>query len=100
MAVRAVLTMAVPAESASEFEKEWQRVAGWVSRQPGCLRQTLSLRPGPEPTYVITSDWADADTYERFERGSRQDTETAGLRRLRTSVGMDVLTIVDHKEAP
>lgn len=96
--VRAVLTMSVPAQSASEFEKEWVRVADWVQAQPGCLRQTLAVLGDTDPMYQITSDWTDASTYELFERSSRQDTQTAGLRRLRTDVRMQVFTIIEHKE--
>jgi heme-degrading monooxygenase HmoA len=97
MAVRAVVTMSVPTGSATAFEAEWSRVAEWVRDQPGCLRQTLAL--GPESTYVVTSDWADAAAFEAFERSSRQDARTAVLRRLRSGVRMDVLTIVDHRES-
>ena len=97
--VRAVLMMTVPADRAAAFEREWSRVADWVAGQPGCLRQTLSRAgDGGPASYVITSDWVDRPSYERFEHSSRQDTATAGLRELRTSVDMQVLSIVEHKE--
>lgn len=95
-AVRAELTMAVPAGAAAEFEREWAVVAGWVAAQPGCLRQTLTRRPGGD--YVVTSDWADDAAYAAFETSSRQDAATAGLRRLRTGVRQDLLAIVHHRE--
>jgi hypothetical protein len=47
---------------------------------------------------VITSDWVDRTTFQRFETSSRQDEATKGLRALRTSVHMEVLEIVDHRE--
>ncbi|BCJ56150.1 hypothetical protein Asp14428_76250 [Actinoplanes sp. NBRC 14428] len=97
-AVRAVLTMTVPRAAAADFEREWRRVSEWVRKQPGCLRQTLSRSGESELRYVITSDWTDALSYSRFEHSRRQDEQTAALRDLRTSVGMDVLTIIDHKE--
>jgi heme-degrading monooxygenase HmoA len=96
-AVRAVLTMTVPAQARTEFEREWAGVAAWVQDQPGCLRQTLSRTGDDQTTYVITSDWADRQTYHHFETSSRQDGATAGLRRLRTSVQMEVLEIIDHR---
>jgi len=99
-AVRAVLTMIVPATATAEFESEWRRVAEWVRKQPGCLRQTLSRNDEQDVRYVITSDWTDSRTYALFEHSQRQADQTAGLRRLRTSVAMDVLTIIDHKEIP
>ncbi|MEV8635676.1 antibiotic biosynthesis monooxygenase family protein [Streptosporangium sp. NPDC051023] len=96
--VRAVLTMTVRPESADAFEKEWAVVATWAQRQEGCLRQALCRDTGSEEvTYVITSDWADRDTYKRFETSERQDGITAGLRGLRTSVRMEVLDIIDHR---
>jgi heme-degrading monooxygenase HmoA len=98
-AVRAVLTMTVPQHAATEFEREWAAVAEWVQGQAGCLRQTLARVAGDEETtYVITSDWVDRATYHSFETGSRQDGATAGLRELRTSVRMDVLEIIEHRE--
>jgi heme-degrading monooxygenase HmoA len=99
MAVRAELTMTVPAERAGRFVEEWDRLAGWIATVPGCLRQTLSrAADGDVHAYVITSDWVDRPTYEEFEHSSRQDDATAALRELRASVAMRVLTIVEHKE--
>jgi heme-degrading monooxygenase HmoA len=95
---RAVLTMSVPSGATDTFEAEWSRVAQWVAGQHGCLRQTLARGAGPEPVYVITSDWADLATYQRFERSEAQDAMTSGLRALRTTARMEVLTIVDHRE--
>ncbi|MCH5670846.1 antibiotic biosynthesis monooxygenase family protein [Streptomyces gilvus] len=98
--VRAVLTMTVSPQAADAFEREWAAVAAWIQHQSGCLRQTLCRRPGTEEiTYVITSDWSDRATYHRFETSERQDTATAGLRAMRTTARMDVLDIVEHKEA-
>jgi quinol monooxygenase YgiN len=97
--IRAVLTMTVPSSRTADFEREWHRLAAWVAEQPGCLRQTLSRDEGDDPrSYMITSDWADRSTYERFERSPDQDDATASLRRLRTAIAMRVLTIVEHKE--
>ena len=98
--VRAVLIMTVPAEATEAFEQEWERVAHWVARQDGCLRQTLARSPAAEPTYVITSDWADLATYQRFERGDEQDAMTARLRELRSTARMEVVTILRHHESP
>ena len=97
--VRAVLAMVVPAEHAGTFEREWCAVAAWVARQPGCLRQTLSRAPEEDPTYVITSDWADLAAYRDFERSTQQDEATARLRALRRSASTQVLEIVEHRES-
>ncbi len=96
--IRAVLSMTVPVENSNLFEREWRRVAGWVESQPGCLRQTLSRGQADEPLYVITSDWIDLGAFRAFETSSRQDAATAGLRALRRSAHMEILTIVDHRE--
>jgi heme-degrading monooxygenase HmoA len=97
--VRAVLTMTVPAARAAEFEAEWCRVAAWVARQPGCLRQTLGRDEAAAPhSYVITSDWVDRAAFERFERDSQQDDATARLRQMRTGAAMQLLAIVEHRE--
>jgi heme-degrading monooxygenase HmoA len=97
--VRAALTMTVPLAVGSEFERRWARVATWAQGQPGCLRQSLTrTSEAGTATYVITSDWADRTTFQRFETSSRQDEATKGLRALRTSVHMEVLEIVDHRE--
>ncbi|MDA2812978.1 antibiotic biosynthesis monooxygenase [Nocardiopsis sp. RSe5-2] len=98
--VRAVLTMTVAEEDTGPFEKEWARVAAWVRDEPGCRRQTLVRTSDPVPTYVITSDWDDAEAYRSFETSSRQDRETARLRALRTGAHMQVMSIVDHWEKP
>ena len=96
--VRAVLTMTVPREDATRFEREWAHVADWIAGLPGCLRQTLARsQPAEQTTFVITSDWRDGSTYREFETSQRQDERTAGLRRLRTGVRMEVLEIVDHR---
>lgn len=97
-AVRAMLTMTVPASATAEFEQEWRQVSQWVQRQPGCLRQTLTRIDEQDVRYVITSDWTDSRAYHQFETSPSQDDRTAGLRRLRLTVAMDVLTIIDHKE--
>ncbi|GAA3602612.1 hypothetical protein GCM10022419_103710 [Nonomuraea rosea] len=92
--VRAVLTMAVPAARADEFELAWQRAATWAGRQPGCLRQSLCAT---DAGYVITSDWSDEESFRRFERSPGQDEATARLRALRTSARMEVQRIVHHQ---
>jgi heme-degrading monooxygenase HmoA len=97
--VRAVLTMTVPAENADNFEREWTRVAHWIAHQDGCLRQTLSRSAEPEAMYIITSDWTDLPTYQRFERSAGQDNMTAALRALRSTARMEILTVVAHREA-
>lgn len=98
-AVRATLTMTVPTTSGPEFERRWSRVAALAGSESGCLRQALTRMTGEDgTTYVITSDWADHAAFHRFETSTRQDEATAGLRELRTSVHMDVLEIVDHRD--
>nr|SBO99416.1 hypothetical protein BN4615_P8932 [Nonomuraea gerenzanensis] len=92
--MRAVLTMAVPAARAQEFELAWKRAATLAQEQPGCLRQTLCAT---DTGYVITSDWSDEESFRRFERSPEQDEATAGLRALRTSARMEVHRILHHQ---
>lgn len=97
-AVRAVLTITVRPEHTTEFEHAWSGVADWVRSVPGCLRQSLVRRPTATPTYVITSDWVDADAFGRFEKSAEQDTMTAPLRRLRESIDMELCSLIEHRD--
>ena len=96
--VRATLTMTVRPGDSPAFERAWSAVAGWARSQQGCLRQALCRLAAAEPTYVITSDWADLMAFRAFEGSSEQDVATAELRRLRQSARMEVLALVAHVE--
>jgi quinol monooxygenase YgiN len=94
--VRARLTMTVGPLDAAEFEVAWRTVASLAGRQPGCLRQSLSRSDTKEVTFVIDSDWADIDTFRRFERSPEQDAATEPMRALRRSTEMQILTLIAH----
>ncbi|MFI6496458.1 antibiotic biosynthesis monooxygenase family protein [Nonomuraea typhae] len=91
--VRVVLVMSVRRERTEEFERAWRKAASWVRSQPGCLRQSLCRT---DEDYVLSSDWADEETFRRFERSPEQDDMTADLRRLRESSRMEVQRILHH----
>jgi heme-degrading monooxygenase HmoA len=92
--VRATLRLQVRPGREKEFEKVWQDVAVVAGQAPGNLSQAL-LRDARDPAwYVITSDWADEDSFHDFERSPEQDELTAPIRALRQSASMELYDLV------
>jgi heme-degrading monooxygenase HmoA len=88
--VRMTLHMKVKSGLGPEFEHAWLRVAEQVSRVPGNLRQALSRDREEKNQYIITSDWQTEESFREFERSTRQDELTRGLREMRESGRMIV----------
>lgn len=92
--VRATLRLQVRPGREKEFEEVWEGVAVVAGQAPGNLSQAL-LRDLRDPAwYVITSDWADEDSFRDFERSREQDELTAPIRALRLFASMAVHELV------
>jgi heme-degrading monooxygenase HmoA len=98
MAVRATLTFRVKEGAAEAFEQAWRRIAARVMEHPDSLRQTLTCDPDDPRTFVMSTDWANRESFNRFERSQDQEELTAPLRELRESSTMAVHDIVLHVE--
>jgi heme-degrading monooxygenase HmoA len=96
--VRASLYMKVKAGRGADFERAWRQIAEEVRRAPGSLRQALTRDPDDPDSFVVTSDWENADAFREFERSPEQDDLTAPLRELRDSARMTVHELVTHVE--
>lgn len=95
MAVRMTLTMQVGTADAAEFITRFRPAADYAAGVPGCLGQAITARDlaGDVTEFVITSDWADRESFHRFETSEEQDRVTAPLAALRRSARMELAEI-------
>lgn len=98
MPVRATLTFRVKEGAGDAFEQAWRRIAERVKEHPDSLRQTLARDPEDPRTFVMTSDWANRESFSEFERSRDQEELTGPLRELREWSTMNVHDIVVHIE--
>ncbi|HEX4186665.1 MAG TPA: antibiotic biosynthesis monooxygenase family protein [Solirubrobacteraceae bacterium] len=98
MPVRATLTFRVKEGAGDSFEQAWRRIAARVREHPDSLRQTLARDPDDPRTFVMTTDWANRESFSEFESSREQEELTAPLRELRESSAMNVHDIVVHIE--
>jgi quinol monooxygenase YgiN len=96
--IRATLYVKAKPGHADEFEAAWREIAEHVRLERGSLRQSLARDPDEPDCFVITTDWADRELFEQFERSQEQDELTAPLRALRESAHMTVHDLLVHVE--
>ena len=88
---RVLLTMRVTPEHAGDFERVWADIAAAIAAEPACLGQEL-WRDAAEPDrYHVISDWADEETFRRFERGTAHVGHRHRLAPLRSEVTMTTM---------
>ncbi|WP_040792239.1 antibiotic biosynthesis monooxygenase family protein [Nocardia paucivorans] len=93
---RATLTMTVARRDATRLLAGLRPVFALAARSPGFIRQCITRAVSTDPdtrTYIVTSDWADADSFHAFERSRAQDAATAALRTVRTGSDMRLSTV-------
>ncbi|MBB5872847.1 2-polyprenyl-6-methoxyphenol hydroxylase-like FAD-dependent oxidoreductase/heme-degrading monooxygenase HmoA [Allocatelliglobosispora scoriae] len=97
--VRTVLRMRAREGCEDAFASAWRDAAQEISRVPGNLHQEL-IRDVQDPrTFLITSDWSDAESLERFGRSAARDRLTAALRDLRESADKNTYHVLHAVKA-
>ena len=81
MAVRMTLTMQVGTADADEFITRCRPAADYAAGVPGCLGQAITARDLSDGVteFVITSDWADRESFHRFETSEEQDRQQVAV---------------------
>src|SRR5882724_9580780 len=92
--VRTMLRMKAREGCEERFEQAWLTAAAEISRVPGNLRQEL-IRDADDPRqFLITSDWADQASLDRFGASAAREQLTALLRDLRETADKSVYQVL------